>query len=158
MQPLTTCLWFDGVAEDAARFYTSVFKESKLGNIVRAPKGVPNPEGTVMVVEFGIKGQKFIGLNGGPNFKFSEAVSLVINCATQEEIDYYWERLTADGGQEGPCGWLKDKFGLSWQVTPDTVDKLIGSGNKAKSEAAMGAVMGMKKLDMAAIQAAYDNA
>ncbi|HTK25783.1 MAG TPA: VOC family protein, partial [Pyrinomonadaceae bacterium] len=118
MQKITPFLWFDNNAEEAMNFYTSVFKDSKQVKVSRYPEGAPAPAGSVMVAEFELEGQRFIALNGGPQFKFTEAVSFVVNCETQEEVDYYWSRLTADGGAESMCGWLKDKFGLSWQITP----------------------------------------
>ncbi|MFT3980821.1 MAG: VOC family protein [Ferruginibacter sp.] len=138
------CLWFDGKAQEAARFYCSVFKNSKI--IVDTP----------MVVKFELNGNHFMGLNGGPHFKFNEAVSLVIDCADQAEVDYYWNALTADGGQESMCGWLKDKYGLSWQVVPLIIGEKMGSGNEKKAGAMMQALMKMKKLDVAALEAAYN--
>lgn len=144
-QKITPMLWFDNQAEEAANFYVSIFKNSKLGAIARYGDAGPGPKGSVMVAEFEIEGQKFVGLNGGPQFKFTEAVSFVINCETQEEIDYFWDKLTSDGGQESMCGWLKDKFGLSWQVTPAEIPELLSG---PKSGDVMQAVMQMKKLDL----------
>jgi len=155
-QKITTHLWFDNNAEEAANFYISVFKNSRILSSARYPEGSPGPQGTVMVVDFELEGQRFTALNGGPHFKFTEAISLVVHCKTQEEIDYYWEKLTADGGQESQCGWLKDKFGLSWQVTPSIMSKLFSSGDAEKSKRAMQAMMKMKKLDIATLQKAYD--
>ncbi len=133
-KPIVTCLWFDGQAKAAADFYCSVFKDSKITS--ESP----------MVVTFEVNGSKFMGLNGGPQFKFDEAISLVVNCDTQEEIDYYWEKLTADGGQESMCGWLKDKFGLSWQIVPSIIAELMSEPSKA--ERVVKAFMGMRKLDI----------
>lgn len=146
---ITPCLWFDNEAEEAAAFYLSVFKNSKLGNISRyGSEGFEvhgKPEGTAMVVEFELNGQTFTALNGGPQFKFSEAISFQISCKDQDEIDYYWSRLT-DGGEEGPCGWLKDKYGLSWQVVPSILPELMK--DPAKAGAVTNAFMKMKKLDI----------
>src|SRR4030095_2446244 len=129
MQKITTCLWFDNQAEEAAKFYTSVFKNSKLGGKTKyeweASKASGQPEGSTMTVTFELEGREFMALNGGPLFKFNESVSLVVNCKDQEEIDYYWEKLTSDGGQESMCGWLKDKFGLSWQIVPAKIEELM---------------------------------
>jgi predicted 3-demethylubiquinone-9 3-methyltransferase (glyoxalase superfamily) len=159
IQKLTTCLWFDGNAEEAARFYVSVFKNAKLGRISHYPNEGQDvhqqPEGKVLVVEFEIEGQKFIGLNGGPQFKLSEAVSFVVNCDTQAEIDHYWEKLTADGGQPSQCGWLKDKFGLSWQVTPSKIGDWITTADKKKSARVFAEVMKMGKLDLATLEQAF---
>ncbi len=150
VQKLTSCLWFDGQAEDAAKFYVSVFKNAKLGKTSHYPN-----EGKVLVVEFEIEGQKFIGLNGGPQFKLSEAVSFVVNCDTQAEIDYFWDKLGCDGGQPGPCGWLKDKFGLSWQITPSMIAEWITDPDRQKSARVFAAVNTMGKLDIAALEKAY---
>jgi len=152
------CLWFDTQAEDAAKFYCSIFKDSKLGRISRYPKAgqeIHKKEpGSVMVVEFEINGQKFTALNGGPQFKFDEAVSFQVHCETQDEIDYFWSKLT-QGGQEGPCGWLKDKFGLSWQVVPAVIPKMMSDPDPAKPARVMNAFMKMKKLDIAELERAY---
>jgi predicted 3-demethylubiquinone-9 3-methyltransferase (glyoxalase superfamily) len=159
VQKLTTCLWFDGNAEEAARFYVSIFKNAKLGRISHYPNEGQDvhqqPEGKVLVVEFEIEGQKFIGLNGGPQFKLSEAVSFVVNCDTQAEIDYYWEKLTADGGQPSQCGWLRDKFGLSWQVTPSKIGDWITASDNKKSARVFAEVMKMGKLDLATLEQAF---
>lgn len=148
-QKITPCLWFDKEAEDAANFYVSVFKDAKINSVSRYGKeGYEvhgQKEGTVMTVDFTLNGQPFIALNGGPVFKFSEAISLTIPCETQEEVDYYWNKLT-DGGQEAPCGWLKDKFGLSWQVVPTILPKLLK--DPARSDRVMKAFMQMKKFDI----------
>lgn len=149
MQKITPFLWFDKQAEAAARFYTSVFKNSKILTVSPGPDGVP------MVVNFQLEGEEFIALNGGPQFKLNEAFSLVINCRTQQEIDYYWSKLTADGGQESQCGWLKDKFGLSWQVVPVQLGKLLSDRDPKRAGAAMQAMLKMKKLDIAALERAH---
>lgn len=160
MQKITPFLWFDNQAEEAAAFYTSVFKDSEIGakaNYDEASSEVSGqPKGSVMVADFEIAGQKFIALNGGPQFKFTEAVSFVIDCKDQDEVDYYWSRLTADGGQESQCGWLKDKFGLSWQVTPTVMSDLIGGPDPERAKRAMEAMLKMKKLDIQKLQDAYD--
>ena len=136
MQKIAPFLWFDNQAEEAAKFYVSVFKNSKVGTIARYGESGPGPKGSVMTVGFELDGQKFTALNGGPIFKFTEAISLVVNCENQEEIDYIWEKLTADGGQEVQCGWLKDKYGLSWQVVPAILSELVSKDPK-KSERVM---------------------
>ena len=155
MQKITPFLWFDNQAEEAVSFYASVFKNFKIGKMSRYGEGGPGPAGTVMTAEFELEGMKFLALNGGPHFKFTEAISFVVGCETQEEIDDYWEKLTADGGKESQCGWLKDKFGLSWQITPTIMGKLM-AGEPEKSKRAMQAMMGMKKLNIATLQRAYD--
>ncbi len=158
-QKITPCLWFDSEAEDAAKFYCSLFKDSKINSISRYGKeGFEihgRPAGSVMAVEFEIEGQTFVGLNGGPHFKFDEAVSFQIHCKTQDEVDYFWSKLSA-GGQEGPCGWLKDKFGLSWQVVPDILPKMMVDEDARKSERVMKAFLQMKKFDIAALERAYE--
>src|SRR5437879_13884815 len=156
MQKITPFLWFDNQAEEAANFYVSVFKNSKVLSVVRYADTGPGPKGSVMVAEFELQGQKFVGLNGGPLFKFTEAVSFAINCETQEEVDYFWEKLTADGGQESMCGWLKDKYGLSWQVVPTDLPQLMQSGDAKKSERVMQAILQMKKFDIAKLKEAYE--
>ena len=159
VQKLTSCLWFDGTAEAAANFYVSVFKNAKLGRISHYPKEGQEVHQLaafeVLVVEFEIEGQKFIGLNGGPQFKLSEAVSFIVNCDTQAEIDYYWEKLTADGGEPGPCGWLKDKFGLSWQVAPSKVGDWITDADQRKSARVFAEYNKMGKIDIAALEKAF---
>ncbi len=147
MDKISTMLWFDHQAEEAANFYVGIFKNSKIHDIARYPEGAPGPAGSVMVVRFEMNGQEFLALNGGPVFKFTEAISLVVNCEDQKEIDYYWEKLLAGGGKESQCGWLKDKYGLSWQVVPKNIAKLMG-GDPAKSKRVFQAVMKMVKLDM----------
>lgn len=151
---LTTCLWFDTEAEAAASFYTSIFKDSSLGRVHRYPEGGPRPAGTLMTVEFELNGQKFVALNGGPEFKFTEAVSFQIFCADQDEVDYYWRELT-EGGQEGPCGWLKDRYGLSWQVVPAVLMDMISDPDPAKAKRATEAMLTMTKFDIAALQKAH---
>ncbi|MFJ5546527.1 VOC family protein [Streptomyces sp. NPDC093225] len=150
----TTCLWFDGRAEEAANFYLSVFKDAKLGTIARYTEAGPGPVGEVMVVEFELNGQKFVGLNGGPEFRFNEAVSFQIRCKDQEDADYYWDRLT-DGGQEVACGWLKDRFGVSWQVFPGALLDLVGGPDPEGAARATRAMLGMVKIDLAAVERAY---
>jgi len=157
MQRITPFLWFDHQAEEAANFYVSVFKNSKVKEISHYTGEEPSGQkGSVLTVAFELDGQEFVALNGGPKFKFTEAVSLVVNCETQEEIDYYWEKLTAGGGEEVQCGWLADKFGLSWQVVPAKIREWMTDKDPARSQRLMHAVMQMKKLDMAAMQRAYE--
>ena len=155
MKTITPCLWFDDNAEEAVKFYTSVFKNGKILSTSYYGPGMHLPEGTVLTVTFEIMGQEFMALNGGPEFKFDEAISLMIPCDTQEEIDYYWDKLTAAGGQPVQCGWLKDKFGLSWQVVPRIIEKHLNDKDQAKTNRVMKAVMGMVKLDIAEIEKAY---
>ncbi len=155
MQKLTPCLWFDTQAEEAAAFYTSVFPNSSLGEISRYGEGMPQPAGTAMTVEFTLDGQNFTALNGGPEFAFTEAISYQIDCADQAEADRYWSELTADGGQESQCGWLKDKFGLSWQVVPAELAGIIGGPDPAGAQRAVAALMQMRKIDLAALRLAY---
>ena len=157
-QKLTPCLWFDNNAWDAVTFYTTVFNNVEKGKITYYGDDMPLPKGTVLTIEFLIEGQEFLALNGGPNFKFTEAVSFMINCATQDEIDYYWERLTAEGGEEGQCGWLKDKFGLSWQVYPTIMAEMMADSNSKKVTRVMQKMMTMKKLDIKALEEAYSDA
>ena len=154
-QKIIPSLWFDTEAEEAADFYISVFKNGRVLFVSHYPESAPREAGMVMTVEFELDGQRFVGINGGPQFKFSEAISFQISCETQDEIDYYWERLS-DGGEEGPCGWLKDRFGLSWQVTPTKLLEMVTSKDTAKAGRAMGAMMQMKKIDIAKIEAAYE--
>jgi len=156
-QKITTFLWFDNNAEEAVNFYVSIFKNSKVGNVARYGDSGPGPKGSVMTMGFELEGLKFTALNGGPQFKFTEAISFVVNCDTQEEIDDYWEKLASNGGQEVQCGWLKDKYGLSWQIVPSILPQLI-SGDPRKSNRVMQALMQMKKLDMAELQRAADEA
>jgi predicted 3-demethylubiquinone-9 3-methyltransferase (glyoxalase superfamily) len=153
-QKITTFLWFDNNAEEAANFYVSVFNNSRVLKTAPYPEGAPGPKGSVMIVDFELDGQSFTALNGGPHFKFNEAISLLVHCNTQEEIDSYWEKLTADGGQESQCGWLKDKYGLSWQIAPDSLLKVWSEGDSAKAERVMQAMMSMKKLIIKDLEAA----
>ena len=153
-QRITPFLWYDTQAEEAANFYVSVFKNSKVLSVVRYGDVGPGPKGSVMTVEFELEGQKFVGLNGGPHFKFTEAVSFAISCETQAEVDYFWEKLTADGGKESQCGWLKDKYGLSWQVVPIRAIELLKDKDTAKSQRVMQAIMPMKKIDIATLEKA----
>ena len=159
MKPIMPCLWFDGKAEEAARFYTSIFHDSKITDIAyygpasSAASGMPT--GSVMTVIFEINGQEFMGLNGGPNFKFTEAVSFVVRCKDQAEIDEYWSKLT-QGGEPGVCGWLKDKYGLSWQVAPASMDMWLNDKDRERSDRVMAALIKMKKLDIKALEDAYE--
>ena len=156
MQKITPFLWFDNNAEEAAKFYTSVFKNSKILKVARYGDAGPGPKGSVMTVSFQIEGQQFIALNGGPQFKFTEAVSFVVNCETQEEVDYYWARLSEGGApQAQQCGWLADKFGLSWQVVPRILPEMLMDPDTAKSQRAFQAMLQMKKLDIAGLQRAF---
>lgn len=155
-QKITPMLWYDGQAEEAANFYCSVFKNSRVTKVSRYGESGPGAKGSVMVAEFEIAGQKFTALNGGPQFKFNESVSFVIWCESQDEVDYYWEKLTADGGQESMCGWLKDKYGLSWQVTPIQLFELVQNEDPAKSQRAMQAMMQMRKIDIGKLEEAVN--
>jgi predicted 3-demethylubiquinone-9 3-methyltransferase (glyoxalase superfamily) len=156
MQKIYPFLWFDSQAEEAANFYCSVFPDSKIGKIARCGKFGPGPEGSVLTISFTLGGQEFVGLNAGPQFKFTEAVSFVVPCKTQEEIDNYWSKLTSGGGQESMCGWLKDKFGLSRQIIPANLDQLMSDPDPQKSGRVMQALLQMKKLDLAKLEAARD--
>jgi predicted 3-demethylubiquinone-9 3-methyltransferase (glyoxalase superfamily) len=156
MQPkIVPNLWFDTEAEEAAAFYTSVFEDSRIVNVTHYNEAGMREAGTVMTVEWELNGQRFVGINGGPQFKFSEAVSFLIECMDQDEIDYYWDRLT-EGGEEGPCGWCKDRFGLSWQVAPSGMDELLSDPDPERGRRAMQAMLGMRKIDVAALRAAAD--
>ena len=146
-QKITPNLWFDTEAEDAANFYVSVFPDARILTKTHYTEGAPRPAGEVMTVEWELFGQRFVGINGGPQFKFDEAVSFMIECEDQAEIDHYWEKLTADGGSEGPCGWCKDRFGLSWQVVPKGMDEVFASGNEEAAARAMQAMLKMSKID-----------
>jgi predicted 3-demethylubiquinone-9 3-methyltransferase (glyoxalase superfamily) len=157
MPNITACLWFDTQGEDAANFYVSVFPNSRIVNVSRYGEAGPRPAGSVMTVDFELDGHSFMALNGGPEFTFNEAVSFVIDCADQDEVDYYWTKLS-EGGEEGPCGWLKDRFGLSWQVVPAALGELASDPDPAKSQAVIKAMLGMRKLVVADLQAAYDAA
>ncbi len=150
---ISTCLWFDGRAEEAANFYVSIFPNSKILKTARYPEGAPGPASSVMTIEFELDGRKFLGLNGGSHFKFTEAISFIISCQTQEEVDRYWRALTAGGG-EVQCGWVKDKFGLSWQVTPTALGQLLSDPDAQKAKRVMQAMMGMKKLDIRGLERA----
>jgi predicted 3-demethylubiquinone-9 3-methyltransferase (glyoxalase superfamily) len=158
-QKITPFLWFDDKAEEAAKFYTSIFKNSKIGKITRydeeavGPTG--RPAGSVMTVDFELEGQEFVALNGGPMFKFTEATSFVVNCESQEEVDYFWKKLSA-GGEESHCGWLKDKFGLSWQVVPTVLIEMLADKNTAKAKRVMHAMLQMGKIDIPALKKAYE--
>src|SRR5882762_10387653 len=154
MQKITPFLWFDNNAEEAANFYVSVFKNSRILSVSRYGDAGPGPKGAVMVVSFQLDGQQFTALNGGPLFKFSEAFSFVVSCENQEEIDYYWNKLTSNGGQESQCGWLKDMFGFSWQIVPTALGKLMSDPKKANR--VMQAVLQMKKLDIATLEEAAE--
>jgi len=157
MQKITPFLWFDNQAEEAVKFYTSIFKNSKTGKVSRYGEAGPGPKGSVMVAEFEVEGQQFIALNGGPIFKFTEAVSFVVNCQSQEEVDYYWEKLSA-GGKEVQCGWLKDKFGLSWQIVPTILGKLMSDKDSRKSQNVMKAMLKMIKIDIKKLEQAHAEA
>jgi len=155
MEKISAFLWFDTEALDAAKFYVSVFKNSKLGRVTHYGEAGPRPKGSVMTVEFELEGVEFVGLNGGPQFKFTEAISFSVNCETQEEIDYFWEKLSADGGSTGPCGWLKDKFGLSWQVSPIVLAEMLSDKDPAVAGRVMEAMLQMTTFDIAALERAY---
>jgi len=150
MQKITTFLWFDGRADEAMKFYVSIFKNSKIVSTM------PGPDGKVLTGTFQLEGQQFMALNGGPQFKFTEAISLFVNCETQAEVDELWNKLTAGGGAESQCGWLKDKFGLSWQIIPTVLGRLFGDTDRVKANRAIQAMLQMKKLDIAKLQQAFD--
>jgi predicted 3-demethylubiquinone-9 3-methyltransferase (glyoxalase superfamily) len=153
MSKITPCLWFDTEGEEAAEFYTSLFPNSRILEVARYPAGAPRPEGTVMTVLFELDGQKYLALNGGPDFKFNEAISLQIDCDGQDEVDAYWSKLS-EGGEPGPCGWLKDRFGLSWQVVPRVLDELLAGADREKSQRVMKAMLQMGKIDVAELERA----
>ena len=160
IQKITPFLWLDGNAEEAAKFYTSIFKKSKIHVVTRYPKSAAKcagqPEGRVMTVEFDIEGQRFTALNGGPNYKFTEAISFVVRCKNQAELDYYWKKLTSGGGKEVACGWLKDKYGVAWQIVPvGLMEKMLDRKDPEKVDRVMAAVMDMVKLDIKKLKAAY---
>ena len=155
MQKITTFLWFDQQAEEAMNFYVSLFKNSKVLSVSRYPEGGPMPAGTLMTATFQLDGQEFMALNGGPEFKFTEAISLFVTCETQAEVDHFWEHLS-EGGEKGRCGWLKDRYGLSWQIVPIALGELMGDPNPRKAQNVMQAMLQMDKLDIAALQAAHD--
>jgi len=155
MPKITPNLWFDTQAEEAANFYVSIFENSEILHVARYGEAGPGPEGTVVTVEFRLDGQEVLAINGGPEFTFSEAFSFAIDCATQDEVDYYWEKLT-EGGSPGPCGWLRDKYGFSWQVVPTMLSDLMRTGDPEKVNRMTKAMYQMSKLDIAQLQAAYD--
>ncbi len=157
IQKITPFLWFDHQAEQAAEFYVSIFPNSKVVKVARYGEAGPGPAGTAMTVEFQLEGQTFAALNGGPHFKFSEAISFVVNCDSQEEVDTYWSQLSA-GGTESQCGWLKDKFGLSWQIVPTVLPTLLGDRDPAKAQRAMKAMLTMAKIDIQALKRAAEEA
>jgi predicted 3-demethylubiquinone-9 3-methyltransferase (glyoxalase superfamily) len=154
MQKITTFLWFDDNAEEAMNLYVSIFKNSRVLNVSRLPEGAPGVAGRVTTASFVLEGQEFMALNGGPMFKFTEAISLFVSCETQAEVDELWAKLTADGGQESQCGWLKDKFGLSWQIIPTALGRLLGDKDPARAQRAMQAMLKMKKIDIEGLEAA----
>ncbi|MGB9936507.1 MAG: VOC family protein [Methanobacterium sp.] len=155
MQKITPFLWFDNQAEEAMNFYVSIFKNSKFISVTRYGKDAPGPEGTIMTAKFQIEGQEFVALNGGPQFTFTEAISFVVNCKTQEEIDYYWEKLSNGGEEQGP-GWVKDKYGLSWQVVPVLLEEMMNDEDSEKSGRVMNAMMQMTKIDIKKLKQAYN--
>ena len=155
MRKITPWLWFQGDAEQAAEFYTSTFKNSRIGNVTRAPDGGPMPAGTVMTAEFEIDGQAFVALNGGPEHNFTEGVSFYVDCESQEEVDYLWDRLTSGGGEPGQCGWLKDRFGLSWQIVPREFVEMMNDPDPQKSGRVVQAMLKMTKLDLPELRSAY---
>jgi predicted 3-demethylubiquinone-9 3-methyltransferase (glyoxalase superfamily) len=150
----TTCLWFDGQAEEAANYYSSIFENSKLGRVGRYTEAGPGPAGSVLAVEFELNGQKFVGLNGGPQFTFNEAISFQIYCADQDEVDYYWNKLS-EYGEEGVCGWLKDRYGVSWQVIPARLIEMLGDADPERAKRTTEAMFAMTKLDIAKLEKAY---
>jgi predicted 3-demethylubiquinone-9 3-methyltransferase (glyoxalase superfamily) len=155
MKKITPCLWFDTQGEEAANFYTSIFKNSRVIDVARYGAAGPGPEGTVMAVNFELDGREFVALNGGPQFTFDEAVSFQVPCDSQDEVDYFWERL-GEGGEEGQCGWLKDKFGLWWQVFPSELQELLADPDPGRSQRAMAAMLQMRKIDLPALRRAAD--
>lgn len=155
MQKITPCLWFNGNAEEAVNLYTSLFPDSKINEVSRYPDAMPEMAGKVLTITFQIAGQEYMALNAGDEFSFTEAISLVIDCKDQAEVDYYWDCLIADGGEESMCGWLKDKFGLSWQVVPRRLSELIGGPDPVKASRATQAMLQMHKIDIAALERAY---
>jgi predicted 3-demethylubiquinone-9 3-methyltransferase (glyoxalase superfamily) len=155
VQKIVPNLWFDTEAEEAANFYTSIFKDSEVVNVTHYGEAGPRPAGMVLTVTFRLQGQEFTALNGGPEFKFNEAISLLVNCESQDEVDEFWERLS-EGGEEGPCGWLKDKFGVSWQVVPTVLDVLLQDEDPEKANRVMKAMLQMGKIDIAGLQKAYE--
>jgi len=156
MPKISPFLWFDNQAEEAANFYVSVFPNSKIVNVARNGDGGPGPKGSVLVVQFDLDGQRVSALNGGPQFKFSEAISLWVDCKTQDEVDRYWQKLTAGGGSEVECGWLKDKYGLSWQIVPEILPQMLADPDPKKAKRVMDAMMKMKKLEIVGLKKAYE--
>jgi predicted 3-demethylubiquinone-9 3-methyltransferase (glyoxalase superfamily) len=154
-KPITPCLWFDTKGEDAARFYTGIFPNSRITDVARYGAAGPRPEGEVMTAAFELDGQPFVALNGGPEFTFSEAISFQVSCQDQEEVDRYWDALS-EGGEEGPCGWLKDKFGVSWQIVPEALPRLLGDPDPERAQRAMAAMLQMKKIEISELEAAAD--
>jgi len=155
MQKITTFLWFDNQAEEAANFYVSIFKNSKVDNVARYGDAGPGPKGSAMIVNFTLEGQQFFALNGGPVFRFTEAISLYVNCEMQEEVDALWNKLKADGGAESQCGWLKDKYGLSWQIIPTALQRTVGGSDAAGAGRAMQAMLKMQKINIKTLEEAY---
>ena len=155
MRQIVPNLWFDSEAEEAAQFYIDVFGGGRILSVARYPEGAPGPAGSVMTVEWEVNGQRFIGINGGPQFTFSEAISFMVECEDQQEIDHHWARLT-EGGEEGPCGWCKDRYGLSWQVVPTGMDEVFSDPDPTRAQRAMQAMLQMRKIDVAALRAAAD--
>jgi predicted 3-demethylubiquinone-9 3-methyltransferase (glyoxalase superfamily) len=156
VQKITPFLWFDKEAEDAANFYVSIFKDAKILTVSRYGEAGPGPKGQAMVVKFELMGQTFMALNGGPHFKFTEAISFLVDCNSQEEVDYYWDKLLAGGGQPSQCGWLKDRYGLSWQIVPTILGQLMSDKDPEKSKRVMQAMLKMVKMDVAALKRAYE--
>ncbi|MFI1093127.1 VOC family protein [Streptomyces sp. NPDC020917] len=154
MQKITTFLWYDTQAEEAAQFYTSLFEDSRIVDVQRSGEAGPGAPGTALVVEFELAGQRYLALNGGPAHSFTEAISLSVDCGSQEEVDTLWQRLTADGGEEGPCGWLKDRFGLSWQIVPRRLPELLADPDQQAAQRVMAAMLGMKKIVVKELEAA----
>jgi len=155
-EKITTCLWFDTEGEEAAEFYSTLIPNSRVTGVERYGEAGPRPAGTAMTVTFELDGRPYVALNGGPDYRFNEAVSFQVSCEDQDEVDHYWSTLTADGGQEGPCGWCKDRWGLSWQIVPTMLPKLLGDPDQDRAQRAMTAMLGMGKLDIAALLAAAD--
>ena len=155
MQKITPFLWFDTEAEEAMNFYTSIFKNSKVKGVSRYGEAGPGAPGSVMTASFELEGMEFTALNGGPEYKFNESISFLVNCKSQEEVDYLWERLT-DGGEEGPCGWLKDKFGVSWQIVPTALGEMLGDPDPEKARRVMEAMLKMKKIEVPLLRQAYE--
>jgi len=159
MSKIKPCLWFNGQAEEAANFYVDLFPDSRINNVARSPAETPSgPEGMVLTIDFTLAGEDFQGLNGGPDYKFNEAISFSVDCADQAEVDRLWDALTANGGEPGPCGWLKDRWGVSWQIVPRRLGELLGDADPDRSRRAMEAMLKMGKIDIAGLEAAADGA